>query len=222
MSTWLTWVLTVASLTTSRSAISAFERPRASSAQHLALARGEPESSAAAARRRRRRHAGEGLDDAAGDGRGEQRLARARRRGSPRSARPAGASLSRKPLAPARRRLVDVLVEVEGGEDEDPRRRSPSATSRRVASRPSTLRHPDVHEHDVGPERRTAATASSPSAASPTTSSRAPRRAASEARRASSPGRRRSRRRSSAHGSAVRARTRKPPPGRGPALERPP
>jgi len=47
-------------------------------------------------------------------------------------------------------RLVDVLVEVEGREDDDLRRRG-----RAVAQDPSRLepvqpRHPDVHQHDVG------------------------------------------------------------------------
>ena len=49
----------------------------------------------------------------------------------------AGTSLSRKPLAPGAQRVVDVLVEVEGGEHQHARRRSPAAAIRRVASMPS-------------------------------------------------------------------------------------
>ena len=58
---------------------------------------------------------------------------------APRRAAPAGVSLSRKPLAPGAQRLVDVLVEVEGRQDQDPRPVVRPSSSRRVASRPSTF-----------------------------------------------------------------------------------
>ena len=60
--------------------------------------------------------------------------------------------LQQEPAGAGTQRLVDVLVEVERGEDDDPRRRQ------RVVARdpPGRLeavhhRHPNVHQHHVGP-----------------------------------------------------------------------
>ena len=64
-----------------------------------------------------------------------------------------------------------LVVVGEAREDDDARRRRCGSRMRRIASMPSTPRHDEVHEHDVG---RRAARARppprSPSAASPTTS----------------------------------------------------
>ena len=88
-------------------------------------------------------------DDAMSAFRGRRR-ARAPR-GRARSAAPwrrrsaAGASFVRKPLAPARNALDDVLVEAE-------RREHADAAAREAAGRLDAvdLQHPDVHERDVG------------------------------------------------------------------------
>ena len=65
----------------------------------------------------------------------------------------------------------DVLVELEGRQHDHPGLgQAGSAMIRAVASSPSSARHPDVHQHHVGPRlERAASTASAPSAASPTT-----------------------------------------------------
>src|SRR5258708_15577683 len=62
------------------------------------------------------------------------------------------ASLSRKPLAPARSAL-NVVVQVERGQHEHPRRELGLGQHPRRLD-PSEHRHPDVHEHHVGPELR--------------------------------------------------------------------
>ena len=66
-------------------------------------------------------------------------------------------------------RGVGVLVEVEGGEDDDPRRGSPEATIRRVASTPSMPGIRTSISTTSGARRATSSIACLPSAASPTT-----------------------------------------------------
>ena len=103
------------------------------------------------------------------DGR-EQRLTGRDDPDRARRARSARASLSRNPLAPACSASYDVLVKVERGQDQDARRGSPGDEPR-VASMPSMHGHADVHQHDVGLERRARARwPRGRRAASPTTS----------------------------------------------------
>ena len=64
-----------------------------------------------------------------------------------------GSSLRTKPLAPALQRLVDVLVEVEGGEDQDRARRVGGEDAPRRLE-PVELGHADVHEDDGRLEAR--------------------------------------------------------------------
>ena len=151
MSTRATWVLTVVSETTSSSAISALESPRASELEDLELARGELVE---AARRlgRRRGGARELLDQAPGDRRRQQRLALGH------DADPGHELLGRDVLeqeaaGPGAQRLVDVLVEVEGGQHQHPHRALAGGgddPARRLDA--VELGHADVHEHDVGLE----------------------------------------------------------------------
>jgi hypothetical protein len=49
-----------------------------------------------------------------------------------------------------RERGVDVLVQVEGGEDDDPRRRGGPGEDAAGGLQTVDLRHAHVHEHDVG------------------------------------------------------------------------
>ena len=60
--------------------------------------------------------------------------------------------LQEEAAGPGPQGVVDVLVEVEGGEDEDPGLR-PLGRAHDLPGRldPVHLRHPDVHEDDVGP-----------------------------------------------------------------------
>ncbi len=60
-------------------------------------------------------------------------------------------SLSRNPLAPAPQRAVDVVVEVEGGQDEDPGCGSVRVGGDGAGGLDAVEdRHPDVHQDDVG------------------------------------------------------------------------
>ena len=62
-----------------------------------------------------------------------------------------GSSLRTNPLAPAAERLVDVLVEVERRQDQDPRGViGGEDPPRRLEA--VELGHADVHQHDRGPE----------------------------------------------------------------------
>ena len=64
-----------------------------------------------------------------------------------------GAFLSRKPLAPARKPGEGVLVEIEGREDQDPDL-GMLARDRLGGGDAVDVRHPHVHDHDVGPMPR--------------------------------------------------------------------
>ena len=64
-----------------------------------------------------------------------------------------GSSLSTKPLAPARERLVDVLVEVERREDQDPRG-GVGGEDAPGRLEPVELGHADVHQDDGRVEAR--------------------------------------------------------------------
>ena len=134
-STAATWVFTVASLTHSSRGDLGVGRPRASRAQRLALAR--VRSSSAGASPRRAAAGRVALDQPPRDRRREQRLAAGDGAdGADQLAR--GTSLSRKPLAPARSALVDVLVEVEGRQHRA--RAAPDAGARRSAASPRCRR----------------------------------------------------------------------------------
>ena len=188
-----TWVLTVASESTSRSAISALERP---SATPSSTSRSRAVSGAGAGRAAPGACSGSGSWCAKASSsrrvtRGATTASPRRRRGSRPAAASGGASLSRKPLAPARRPGERVLVEVERGEDEHPRgaaasRRSgasPRSRRRRASARPSARRR--------GRSAAVSATASSPSPASPTTDDVRPApRGPCGSRSAAAPGRR--------------------------------
>ena len=79
-------------------------------------------------------------------------------------------SLSRKPLAPGVQRGVDVLVEVERGEDDDPAvPPGPGGEDPPGGLQAVHLRHPDVHQHHVGPVLEHGGHGLRPSAASATT-----------------------------------------------------
>src|SRR5205814_65567 len=82
---------------------------------------------------------------------------------------PAANVLEQEPARAALHRLVDVLVAVEGGEDEHAGGRG-RATSRRVASSPSILGMRMSMSATSGSRRRASSTASAPSPASPITS----------------------------------------------------
>ena len=134
-STRPTWVLAVVSVINSRPRSQCCDRPRAISSSTSSSRASQLSSCAGGGRPGRQR--GEPLDQPAGDRRREQRVPG---RDEPDRATSCSgrASLSRKPLAPARSAAVDVLVEVEGGQHEDPRRGPrPVGEIRRVASMPS-------------------------------------------------------------------------------------
>jgi len=93
---------------------------------------------------------GEPFDQPAGDGRGEQRVAGANRahRGDELLGR---GVLEQEPARPGGQRGVDVLVEVEGGEDDDPAPGSRLGPEDAAGGlEPVHPRHPDVHEDNVG------------------------------------------------------------------------
>ena len=145
-----TWLFTVASATTSAAAISALDRPRGEQPEHLELALGELGELVAVAL------------DGAGSRRatwsssrrvtaGESTASPAATAGRRRRARRRGASLSRKPLAPARSASTMYSS-----------RPNVVRTSTRVARQPARrldavhARHADVHQHDVGRVRSAA------------------------------------------------------------------
>ena len=165
-----TWVLTVASLRNSRSAISAFDRPAASSASTSRSRSVSSASAGAAPLRCAGQRAGEAVEQPPRDGRREQRLAA--RDDPDRVDELRRLDVLEQEAARARaQRLEDVLVEVERGEDQD---RAPRIAGRHEP--PGRLdavhaRHPDVHQDHVGQLRgRRARRAWTPSSASPTTS----------------------------------------------------
>ena len=115
------WVLTVASLRKSAAAISAFERPRATSSS-TSSSRSVSSASSGGAPRPGRRAADELLDQAAGDRGGEQRVAGGD------DADGLGELLGpdvleQEAAGAGLHRLVDVLVEVERRQDQDARSR---------------------------------------------------------------------------------------------------
>ena len=142
----MTWVLTVASLRNSAPAISAFDRPRAIEPEHVELP----------ARELRQRGGNAGVrawpahvvgDQPARDLRREQGIAR--RHDAHRLGELRGRRVLEQEAARARaHRLVDVLVEVERGEHEDP---GPRLAGDEPARRLDAVqpRHAHVHEHDV-------------------------------------------------------------------------
>ena len=104
---------------TARSAISALERPRATSAS---TSRSRSVSTSSGARRRPTSGSGRRANSSI-----SRRVTRGASSASPAATTRTAASrssgrvsLSRKPLAPARSAVEDVLVEVEGGQDEHP------------------------------------------------------------------------------------------------------
>ena len=115
-----TWVLTVASPTTRRAAISAFDRPRATSREHLELARGqlvERGSRPDALLPRRVGGPVNCVDEPAGDLGRQQRVAAGD--GADRVDEVLGVGILEQEAAGAGAESVeDVLVEVEGGEDD--------------------------------------------------------------------------------------------------------
>ena len=130
----MTCVLTVVSLMKSSWPISAFERPRGDQAEDLPLALGQILE---LARRRGVRDARELLDHAPGDRRREERVAGGD--GADRREQLLGrVVLEHEPARAGAQRLVDVLVEVERRQDQDPRAESSAARMRRVASSPSS------------------------------------------------------------------------------------
>ena len=158
-----TWVLTVPSESTSRAAISPFDCP--GEQQHLALAVGQLAQPGSSRRRRWRR--------AARAKRGDQPAGRdgARTASPPSTARTrresrGGASLSRKPLAPALSAAKTYssrsnVVRIEH------LRRGPALADPPGGLHAVDARHTYVHEHDVGSQRGGPSTASTPSPASP-------------------------------------------------------
>ena len=61
--------------------------------------------------------------------------------------------LEHEPAGPAAQRLEDVLVLVEGGHDQDPGQRILAAVEDDLGGfQPVHDRHPDIHQHDVGPQ----------------------------------------------------------------------
>ena len=146
--TWLTWVLTVSSLSTSRSAISRFERPSATRPR-ISVSRGVSAASPSG-RLLSGPEAGELGDQPARDRGREQRVP-----GGDDAhclEKRLGRDVLEQESAGARvQRVVDVLVEVERREDEDAR----AVARRRRADLPGGLDavhhgHADVHQHDVG------------------------------------------------------------------------
>ena len=101
--------------------------------QHLGLARGQRGRASAGRRPAARPQPGELGDQPPGDA-GASSASPAATTRTASNSRSAVTSLSRKPLAPGAQRVVDVLVEVERGQDEHPRARL--AGGRRAAGSP--------------------------------------------------------------------------------------
>ena len=99
----------------------------------------------------------EALDQPAGD-RGASSASPAATARTRRTSRSGGASLSRKPLAPGAQRVVDVLVEVEGGEHQHPARRRRPARAWPRCRRAAACGRPSARRRDAA--RRAASTAS--------------------------------------------------------------
>ena len=166
-STWRTWVLTVASLITSRSAISRLRRPSASSAEHLALALAQSRERVGRLRRRPR----ELLEQAAGHRRGDARLAAPRaQHGLDQLVR--GDVLEQVAGGADPQRRVQVGLVLGDGEDHH---LGLGQLLRRIAAHASMPRTPGMLRSSSatsGRRRSASAIASAPSAARPTTSMR--------------------------------------------------
>ena len=148
VSTLLTWVFTVCSLTTSAAAISALDRPRASSSsvsRSRAVSTSSRGRAGGAAGPRRRR--GVLRDQPPGHRRREQRVARRDHPYGVHQVVPAHV-LEQEPARPRVQRVVHVVVRVERGQHDRPAARSPRRSSGRPRCRP--YRHPDVEQHHVG------------------------------------------------------------------------
>ena len=136
ISTWATCDFTVASPTISSAAISAFDMPRAISAQHLALALGEGVEACRIGRCSGGR-CDELGDQPAGDGGSEQGVAGRDDAHGVQQLVAAGV-LQQEAAGAGAQRVVDVVVEVERGEHEHPDRVGDVGPARRrVASIPS-------------------------------------------------------------------------------------
>ena len=154
----LTWVLTVCSATTRSLGDLGVGQAAGDQRQDLGLALGELVDPVAG-RRRGRAEPGEARRSAAGSPTG---TAARRRRPPPAPPRPASgaeASLSRKPLAPARSasytyssrsKVVSTSTLVAPARG---RRPCPVAEDQAGGLQPVEHRHPDVHQDHVGPER---------------------------------------------------------------------
>ena len=128
-------VLTVAELTSSDAAISTFDQPLATGPEYLELALGELRPDPGT--RLVVRLTGERLDEVGAALGGEEGLAGGDDLDGVDAGSSAGVSLSRKPLAPARSASIDVLIDVERRQDEDPGG-TPSWLITSVAARPSS------------------------------------------------------------------------------------
>jgi hypothetical protein len=95
------------------------------------------------------RHGRESLDEATCDRRCEDRAA-VGRHPDRRQQLVLGCILEQEPARPASERLEHVLIKVERGQDDDPRRGPRSVQDLSSRSQPIELRHPDVHQDDVG------------------------------------------------------------------------
>ena len=145
-----TWVLTVVSETMSSLAISALESPRATclkTSSSRGVSSSRPGGGAAG-----RAAAGELLDQAARDRGREQRLAV----GDDPDAGDqllGGRVLEQEAAGAGAQGLVDVLVEVEGRQDQHPDLARALGHHLARGLEPVEVGHADVHEHDVGPQR---------------------------------------------------------------------
>ena len=148
MSTCATWVFTVASLTKSRFAISAFESPRAISFSTSSSRGVSSASLGGSVRTRCRWAANELLDHAPGDGRRQQRVALGDRP-DPVDELLGRDVLEEKPARADPERVVDVLVHVERRQHHDLQPRT--VLGQELAGRldPVDVGHADVHEDDV-------------------------------------------------------------------------
>ena len=117
--------------------------------EHLAFAVGQRRENVAGRRSGGARPSGELGDQPAGDGGGEQRLARGDDRDGVEQLFRRGV-FQHEPAGAAAERLEDVLVLVEGGDDEDPGRRILIAVEDELGCLKSAHdRHPDVHQDHV-------------------------------------------------------------------------
>ena len=143
-------VLTVLRLMASSSAISALVRPRATVSEHLLLAVGERSTGCAGGTRS---GVGEGGQQPGGDARGDEGVAGGG--GVHGLGEQLGAGVLEEEAAGAGLEgAVHVLVEVEGGDDDDGERVATSGpASRRVASMPSRSGMRMSKQADVGAQR---------------------------------------------------------------------